>query len=267
MTDSLTGYRAILSARFRTLLQYRVAALAGIGTQLFWGLILVMVLEAFYRSSTASQPMTIGEVRTYVWLGQCFLLLLPWNVDRDIQAFIRSGAVSYELLRPLDLYNQWYVRVLAYRSAPTLLRSLPLLPVAALFLGMQTPDSWASAGAFAVAMLGALLLSCAITNLLNITLLWTISGQGIVYLAPSVVLVFSGSLVPLPLFPDWAQPILTVLPFRGLVDTPFRLYMGHIPPGDLLYHLAHQLAWAAAFVVFGRWVLSRGVRRLVIQGG
>ena len=73
----MTGYRAILSARFRTLLQYRVAAIAGIGTQIFWGLILVMVLEAFYRSTTAPQPMTIEEVRTYVWLGQAFLGMLP----------------------------------------------------------------------------------------------------------------------------------------------------------------------------------------------
>ena len=263
----MSGYRAIFSARFRMLLQYRVAAVAGIGTQIFWGLILVMVLEAFYRSTTEPQPMTIEQVTTYVWLGQCFLLLLPWGVDRDIQALIRSGAVSYELLRPLDLYNHWYSRVLAYRSAPTLLRSLPLLPIAALFFGMQAPDSWGAAGACILAILGALLLSCAITNLLNITLLWTISGQGIVSLTPSIVLVFSGSLVPLPLFPEWTQPFLSILPFRGLVDTPFRLYLGHIPPGDVLIHLAHQLAWAAAIVVVRRWVLSRGIRRLVVQGG
>ena len=32
-------YWAVLSARFRMLLQYRAAALAGLGTQVFWGLI------------------------------------------------------------------------------------------------------------------------------------------------------------------------------------------------------------------------------------
>jgi ABC-2 type transport system permease protein len=226
-----------------------------------------MILKAFYRSTNELQPITIEQVTTYVWLGQAFLGLLPWNVDRDIQGLIRSGAVSYELLRPLDLYNHWYSRVLALRTAPTLLRALPLLPVAALFFGMQAPDSWAAAGAFLLAMLGALVLSSAITNLLNITLMWTISGQGIVSLAPSVVLVFSGSLVPLPLFPEWAQMLLSILPFRGLVDTPFRLYLGHIPPGDVLLQFGHQLAWATGTIVVGRWVLSHGVRRLVVQGG
>lgn len=43
----MTPYLAILSARFRTLLQYRAAAAAGFGTQLFWGLIRMMIFEAF----------------------------------------------------------------------------------------------------------------------------------------------------------------------------------------------------------------------------
>ena len=86
-------------------------------------------------------------------------------------------------------------------------------------------------------------------------------------LAPAIVTILSGMIVPIPLYPDWAQTILNFLPFRGLVDVPFRLYLGHIPPGELPFLLAHQLAWTLAIVIFGRWVLSRGLRRVVIQGG
>ena len=263
----MNGYRAIVSARFRTLLQYRAAAFAGIVTQLFWGLILTMIFEGFFRSTTASQPMELEEVVTYIWLGQAFFALLPWNVDHDIRALIRSGTVSYELLRPLDLYTLWFSRVLAMRTAPTLLRSVPLVAVAGLLLNMQAPATWEAAGAFVLAMLAALLLSCAITTLLSISMLWTVSGDGVAGLAPAVVVVFSGALVPVPFFPGWAQTVLEILPFRGLVDIPFRLYLGHIPAGDAVFHLVHQLAWTVGLVVFGRWVLSRGVRRLVVQGG
>ena len=102
---------------------------------------------------------------------------------------------------------------------------------------------------------------------MSITLLWTISGDGVVGIVSAAVMFFSGMIVPIPLFPNWAQPLLNTLPFRGLVDTPFRLYMGHIPSGDMLIHLAHQSVWILALVVLGRWVLSRGLRRLVVQGG
>jgi hypothetical protein len=103
----LSPYRAILSARFRMLLQYRAAALAGLWTQIFFGLVLLMIYEAFYRSTMLRQPMTFAEIVTYVWLGQALLAMLPWNADAEIRAMIRSGAVAYELCRPIDLYSLW----------------------------------------------------------------------------------------------------------------------------------------------------------------
>ncbi len=263
----MPSYWAVLSAQFRALLQYRAAALAGLGTQVFWGLIRVMIFQAFFRSTTAEQPMEVNDVLTYVWLGQAFLALLPWNQDNDLRTMIRTGGVGYELLRPVDLYGFWYCRALAFRTAPTLLRAVPLIAFAGVFMSMDAPASWAAAGAFAASMIGAVLLSSAITTLFSITMMWTISGDGVFALAPGIVGVLSGMLVPIPLFPDWAQTALNILPFRGLVDTPYRFYLGHIPGADLPLLLLHQLAWALAIVLIGRWLLSRGLQRLVIQGG
>ena len=260
-------YIAVLGARFRILLQYRAAAIAGMGTQLFWGLIRVMIFEAFYRSGAGEQPMALPDVITYVWLGQALIALQPWGVEQDLRALIRSGNVAYEMLRPLDLYTFWYSRAVAQRTAPTILRCIPLLAISGLFLGLQPPVSWPAAGAWLVTTLGALVLSCAITSLLTISLLWTVSGEGVANLIGPAVILLSGMIIPLPLFPDWAQPVLNFLPFRGLLDVPFRLYMGHLPTNTLLPLLAHQFAWSAAFILLGRVALHRGLRRLVVQGG
>jgi ABC-2 type transport system permease protein len=259
-------YWAILRARFQSLLQYRAAAAAGFATQVFWGFIRVMIFAAFLRSGAPS-PMTIEEVVTYVWLGQALLMILPWRPDPEVEQSIRTGTVAYELLRPLDLYNHWFARAVAFRSAPTLLRSVPLLVLAWLFFGMRLPAGLPALLAFLGAMAAALLLSAAITTLINVTMMWTIAGQGTWVLVSALAWLFSGMIVPLPLFPDWAQPVLAVLPFRGLMDAPFRLYMGHLPAAHAVATIVHQLAWSAAFVMFGRWLLSRGTRRLVVQGG
>ena len=74
-------------------------------------------------------------------------------------------------------------------------------------------------------------------------------------------------LVPLPLYPDWSQPIINAMPFRGLVDTPYRLYLGHIPVSEFAGVLAHQLVWILAFIVAGRIAMARALRRVVVQGG
>lgn len=263
----MKAYRALLSAQFRTLLQYRAAALAGLFTQAFFGWVIVMVYEGFYRSTTTTPPLTYQQVVTYTWLGQAMLGLIPWNVDPEIRSLIRSGGVAYELLRPLDLYKLWFTRCLARRSAPTLLRALPMLALAYGFLGLQLPPTWTCALLWVAANLGALLLSAAFTALLSTSLIWTISGEGVNYLLICLIILGSGLQIPLPFFPDWLIPLLDLLPFRGLFDVPSRLYLGHIPSSQALPVLAHQLLWSAALILLGRWVLARGLRRLEVQGG
>ena len=263
----MVGYWAVFSARFRTLLQYRGAALAGLVTQVFWGFIKIMVLAAFYQSAAAAQPMTLPEVVTYIWLGQATLLIAMLGVDRDIQAMIDTGAVAYELLRPLDLYNLWYARAVALRTAPVLLRAVPMFVLAGLFFGMSAPPSLACAAMWVLATIGSVLLASSISTLTTITLLWTVSGKGVTYILPAAVFAFSGMIIPLPLWPAWMQPLFSFLPFRGMADTPFRLYLGHIPPGAGWYAVAHQALWTVVFVVAGRWLLARGMRRVVVQGG
>ena len=271
----LRPYRAVLSARFRMLLQYRAAALAGLWTQIFFGLVLVMIYEAFYGSTTARQPMTFAEIVSYVWLGQALLAMLPWNADAEIRAMVRGGAVAYELCRPVDLYALWYARAVALRTAPTILRALPMSVFAAVILPLVGLGEWApssppsidAALAFGATLVCTLLLGCALTTLINISLLWTVSGDGAVILLTSLATFLSGMIVPLPLFPDWAQPIVQALPFAGLIDLPFRVFTGHIPTTAVAPVLAHQIVWTIALVVFGRWLLSRGLRRIVVQGG
>jgi len=267
----MRAYLSIVRLRFLLLLQYRVAAIAGIGTQFFFGVVRVMLLDAFFRSSAAAQPMTFAQTVTYIWLGQAMLGMLPWNGDREIQDLVRTGNVAYELCRPLDLYNLWFGRSVALRTAPTITRAIPIFLAAGLLMPPEyrllQPPSVAHGVAWLVSTAGAVVLSAALTNLFSIALLWTISGEGLVRMLPPVVTLLSGLVIPLSFFPDWVQPVLRFLPFGGVMDTPFRFYTGNLAPALVLPWLAHQLGWTAALVIFGRHLISRGLTRVVVQGG
>src|ERR1044072_4281309 len=136
-TGALHPYLAVFKTRYLLLLQYRAAAIAGIVTQIFFGLVRVMVLEGFYAASNAPAPMPLSQAITYVWLGQAFLLLVPWTTDGELKRMIYSGNVAYELVRPVDLYGVWFFRSVALRVAPTSLRAPPLILIAWAFFGMQ----------------------------------------------------------------------------------------------------------------------------------
>ena len=147
------------------------------------------------------------------------------------------------------------------------MRAVPQLLLAWAFLGLQFPASPSALGMFVLALVGSVALASAISLLFTLSLLWTISGEGISRMGPSVVFLFSGIIVPLPLFPDWMQPILNAMPFRGLMDVPFRLYLGQMSWHEGLPALVQQWVWVAGLLLLGRWLLAMGVKRLVVQGG
>jgi viologen exporter family transport system permease protein len=235
----------------------------------------VMILAAFYSASSAPPPITLAQVVGYVWLSQATLLLIPWRTDADVREQVRTGTVAYDLCRPLDLYGVWFARALAWRTAPVLLRMLPMFVVAMVLLPavglpewrLAPPPSLASGTMWLASLFGALALSCALTVLMNVSLLWTISGEGVPVLVAALATMFGGLVIPLPLYPDWSHPILYALPFPGLLDFPARIYTGQLPAGTAVWAVLHQLGWAAVLVTAGRFILDRGTRKLVIQGG
>ena len=85
--------------------------------------------------------------------------------------------------------------------------------------------------------------------------------------APPLVMTFSGMLIPLAFFPAWCQPILNFLPFRDMVDVPFKAWLGQFPPAQVGLYFGHQLLWTGILVLAGRLLLARGTRRLVVEGG
>jgi ABC-2 type transport system permease protein len=269
--SGMKAYLAVFRLRFALLLQYRMAAAAGVFTQFFFGLVRVMVMAAFFASSKTPQPLTLAQTITYSWLIQAFLGLLPWNGDAEIIEMIRTGNIAYELCRPVDLYAHWSCRMLSQRLVPTLMRSIPIFIVTGLLLpkpyAMSAPASAVAALAWLAAMLGAVVISVALSNFFTVTTIWTLSGYGITSFFWVVIMLFSGGLVPLQFFPDWMQPLLQWLPFSGVIDAPLRFYIGAYAPSELGSIMLRQTFWAIILIAFGRWLLGRALRRVVIQGG
>jgi ABC-2 type transport system permease protein len=256
-------------------MQYRAAAWAGIGTQVFFGLVRVMIFDALYRSSATVQPMTQAETMSYIWLGQALLMLIPFRPDWELLRSIRTGNVVYEVARPVSLHGVWLARSMADRFGPALLRCPPQIIFSVVVLrlvgwghlGLGAPASVAGGGLFVISALIGGLVSAAFVVLISSMLFWTIAGDGVVAIGTAALWLLSGITIPLPLFPDWLQPILNLLPFRAMLDVPFRIYVGDIAPLRALVDIASQIGWLVALVLAGRTSIHAGMRRLVVQGG
>jgi ABC-2 type transport system permease protein len=110
-------------------------------------------------------------------------------------------------------------------------------------------------------------LSSAVTSLMDVLTVATLSDRGVNSLAGPLIIILSGSLIPLPLFPEWMQPLLKLQPFAGLLDTPMHIYGGHLGGTDAIAALGRQVVWAVLLVLLGRMLMARFMAKLQVQGG
>ena len=272
---ALRPYLTVFAGRFQLMLQYRTAAVAGFITQLWFGIIRILIFAAFYAGGAAHAPMSLGNAIAYTWLGQAFLAFLPWNADPDVAEMVRTGAIAYERLRPVDTYAWWYMRALAFQVARVLPRAALMLVFAGVLIplvglgkwGLPLPKDGAATAFFAVSVLGMALLSAAITLIVNVMMTAMLTDKGPNTLMAPIVNFFSGAIVPLAFFPDAVRPWLRAQPFAGLVDIPFSIYFGGISGWGAAEAIALQFGWVVVLAVVGRAWLNRTMRRLQVQGG
>jgi ABC-2 type transport system permease protein len=269
-------YTSAFSSRFVLMLQYRAAAFAGFMTQCWWGAIKVMVYAAFYGSSpvAATAPISLSQVITYTWLAQAFLTLTPWSCDPDVALATRSGAVGYDRLRPVDTYWLWYARAAGWMTSRAAPRSALMFLLAGLALPLLGLGEWAwapppnvaQAALFALSMVLVVTLSSAMVMLFNVAVVAVLNDRGVNSLLGPLVIVLSGNLIPLALFPDWMQLALFVQPFAGMVDIPFRIYSGNLMGAAAWAGIGLQVFWSAALVAAGHAWIARVMKRLSMQG-
>ncbi len=259
------------------MLQYRVAAVAGFATQCWWGTIKVMVYSAFYGASplSAAAPMALAQVITYSWLGQAFLALTPWSCDPEVALAVKSGAVAHDRLRPVDTYALWYVRAAGWMTARALPRATLMLMLAGVALPALGLAQWSwtpppnaeQAALFAFSLILVVMLSSAITMLLNISVVTTLNDRGVNSVIAPFTIILTGSLIPLPLFPNWLHTALFIQPLAGVFDIPFRIYTGNLAGTRAVAGIGLQIMWTIVIVIGGRWWMHRVMRRLQVQGG
>ena len=82
-------YYSFFKIRFFTGIQYRMASVTALTTQLIWGLMECLAYKAIAEASGGSLPMNYSSIVTYIWLKEALLVLFnTWAADNDFFAMI-----------------------------------------------------------------------------------------------------------------------------------------------------------------------------------
>jgi ABC-2 type transport system permease protein len=248
-------------------LSYRTANIAGMITNVFFGVLRASVLIALIGARDSVAGYSVRDAVTYTGITQALLSYVAIFGWWEVMSTVRSGEIATDLSRPMDYFAYWFARDAGRAFAQLAMRGLPILALYALVYRIVLPPSVINAVATVISLLLALTVSFAFRFLVNLAAFWTPDATGIGRLCWTANGALSGMIVPLALLPPVLAQITRLLPFAAMANTPTEIYLGIVSGPSLLGALALQAFWALALVVACRVTLAAGVRRLVVQGG
>lgn len=252
---------------FQRHLTYRAAALAGLMTNLFFGLLRAAVLIALYGARQEMSGISLQGAITYAGLTQALIAYLTLFSWYPIMDSVASGEIASDLLKPLDYYTFWLSQDIGRAFSAMIMRGLPLILFFALVFGITLPETAIQWLALLLGLILSLLVSFSWRFLVNLAAFWTPNALSFGRFAFGLSWVFSGFFLPLRFHPDWFVRLAELTPFPATVNTVVEIYLGVLSGPELLNALLAQVMWLAILIVVGRLVLRAGVRRLIIQGG
>lgn len=264
-------YLLFFRLRFSCGIQYRMAAVSALTTQVIWGLMECLAYKVLYDSNAIAFPMEYSALVSYIWLKEAFLALFTtWASDRDLFGMIMDGGIAYEMCRPVSVYGMWFSRTVGARVSEALLRCVPVLLAAVLIprpYKISAPESVPVFLLFLLSMVLGLVVTTAFCMVIYMLCFFTLSPQGWRILFMGAVEFLSGMVIPIPFVPEPFRTIMEILPFAAMQNVPFRVYSGDIAGAELLQAMGLQLFWAVTLIWCGVMLHRKAERRIVVHGG
>jgi ABC-2 type transport system permease protein len=260
-------YWELSKLSFQRQLTYRAAAMAGLATNFFFGMLRAAVLVALYGARNEVAGISLAGAVTYTGLSQAtigFLSMFSWY---EVMNSVYTGDIGSDLLKPLNYFTFWMAQDLGRAGAALLMRGFTIMAAYAVVFGITTPEGGAQWLAVGVAVALSWLVSFSWRFLVNLAAFWTPNALGVGRFFFILSWFLSGFLMPLRYFPQWFVRLCYLTPFPHTVNTVVEVYLGVLSGPELIQALLGQLLWVVMLIVAGQFVLRAGVRRLVILGG
>jgi ABC-2 type transport system permease protein len=225
--------------------------------------------RVLYTQRPNAFEINVEQMITYGVLAMLLeMALRPGNwVQYYMMEKVRTGQIAMDLIKPLDFHLHMLARNVGEVLFFLIVLGLPCFVFGHLLLGLRLPPDLQHGLLFLISLVLAYLVLFSLSFLLGLLPLFAIRVDNVFWAYNSVVRFFSGSLVPLWLFPAALAKIAALLPFQAVFAIPLTIYIGKLPVSEIGASMGLQLFWVAALMGIGRLLWNRAHSMLVMQGG
>jgi ABC-2 type transport system permease protein len=265
--QSVSGFAVLALKTAASKLTYRFATIISLIASGFAYCVFLLVWMEVYRVNPNPGPLSVTTMKAYLVSAFIVNSILTLSLEFRFMQRVRMGLVVGDLLRPLGFLPFQ----MAQGLGDALVNTLFVVPIFA--VGWWFVGSSMLAPSIAHALLGVLSLLIAFVVAFGMSYLVVQaafvlqSGYGVLFARAAFHQVFSGLAAPLVMFPEALGDAARLLPFRHIIETPVRIWLGLVPGEEIPALLLGQLAWGVGLLVVAEAIFRAVMRHHQIQGG
>ncbi|MWC30575.1 ABC transporter permease [Paenibacillus sp. MMS18-CY102] len=261
-------YLSVALKSFSRNLAYRSEVWLRVVGNLVTIFIQISIWKALLSSSAVDGTGTsLQDMVTYSIVSTLVVSVLMTQVFREVDNKINDGNIAVDLLKPiyfpLILFSQQLGNVLFN----LIFTVMPSLIIAWMLFDIRFPDDPKYWLMFAFSILLALGISFLLGYLIGLVAFWFLTTFAVEWTVMALVLVFSGSFLPLWFFSGVWRTMAENLPFQYLGYVPSAIFAEKLELEKALYCLGLGSLWTIG-LLFLVWVLwTKAIKNLTVQGG
>jgi ABC-2 type transport system permease protein len=229
--------------------------------------IFMKLWKVTYEHSGAQQLGGLGlnEMLWYLAITESIMMSAP-RITMLVDEDVRTGSLAVQLVRPLSYPLYRLFSALGERVVRFVITAAAASLIALMLVGPLPNLGWQNLLFFAVALPLAFILDFLGYFLVGLGAFWMEDTSGPMLIYSRMTMILGGMLIPLQLFPEWAQGPLHVLPFASIVYGPARLFV--LPNAtEFAQVMTNQSIWIVLFSLMVAAVYSVAVKRISANGG
>lgn len=272
MKKFLRTYLPFVANEIKTQLAYRGAFFIWAFISLFSSFISYFLWMAIYGSSESGVigNLTQNEMIVYIFMVYITSSLVSISISSWIGYDVVEGRVAMNLIKPIDyrfsLIAEAMGDMLYHLVVPGVFIWAGLEAYKVLVLGMQLV-SLSTVVLYLCSVVMSFLIYVLFDFCFGMVAFFTTYIFGLRMAKTALLSFLTGQLIPISLFPEFAQRIFDCLPFSSMIYTPVMIYLGKYTGQELLFAMGRQFVWIVILYWLGSIIWEKVTRRLVVLGG
>lgn len=222
---------------------------------------------SIYSGNTSINDLSWGQMIVYSITSNFMTTIFATNVQNYINESVKSGDIVYLMGKPINICGFWLSSDIGNVIKQLVLYTLPLIGLIAFVFIAKINIQFSN------------ILLFLLSSILSYIILWTISFAigSIAFwhnelgtmgdFKDLIILLLSGSFVPLWFFPEIVQKVSEYLPFQYIYQAPLGILINKYKGEEIIKIILMQLFWIVIFSFVVSFIYKRARNRLVVQGG